>query len=346
MQKSIRVVQYGVGWIGAAIVRLMLEKNGLEIVGAVDADPSKVGKDLGQVAGAGRDLGVRISRDLASAAPSGTDVIVHSTTSSLKRVSGELMECARAGAHVVSTCEELSYPFRKYPELSRQLDQVARENKVAMVGVGVNPGFAMDKLVLTLATACHRADRVEVHRVVDASRRRLPLQRKVGAGITVEEFNAKVKTGVIKHHGLPESLAMIADALGVSVDAIEETIEPVVAEKAAHFESIEVPAGHVLGVHQVARGLRGGEAPIRLELHMYMGAPDPVDAVTIHGQPDLKLQVPGGIHGDLATTAVAVNCIPAALEVQPGLRTARDIPMCYFPGLQASGKAQGTHSGR
>ena len=180
MEKPIRVIQYGVGWIGAAIVRLMLEKPGLQVVGAVDADPEKVGKDLGRVAGANRDLGVPIGRDLASSAPSGADVMVHSTTSSLKQVSNELMECARLGAHVVSTCEELSYPFRKYPELSARLDQFAREHKVALVGVGVNPGFAMDKLVLTLASACHRVARVKVHRVVDASRRRLPLQKKVG----------------------------------------------------------------------------------------------------------------------------------------------------------------------
>ena len=342
MEKPIRVIQYGVGWIGAAIVRLMLEKPGLQVVGAVDADPEKVGKDLGRVAGANRDLGVRIVSDLRpdgfirAASKADVDVIVHSTTSSLKQVSNELMECARLGAHVVSTCEELSYPFRKYPELSARLDQFAREHKVALVGVGVNPGFAMDKLVLTLASACHRVDRVKVHRVVDASRRRLPLQKKVGAGMTVEEFNAKVATGVIKHHGLPESLAMIADALSAPVERIEETIEPVVATQSARFESMEIPAGRVLGVHQVARGLRDGEESICLELHMYMGAPEPTDSIKISGVPDLSMQIPGGIHGDLATAAVAVNCIPAALEAKPGLRTAKDIPMCFFPGLGGS----------
>jgi 4-hydroxy-tetrahydrodipicolinate reductase len=245
------------------------------------------------------------------------------------------MECLRMGAHVVSTCEELAYPFRKHPELSAHLDRCARDNKVALLGVGVNPGFAMDKLVLTLASVCHQVTRVEVHRVVDASRRRLPLQRKVGAGLTVEEFNANVATGAIKHHGLPESLAMIADALGAPVERIEETIEPVIATQHARFESIEIPAGRVLGVHQVARGLRDGSASVSLELHMYLGAAEPTDTIRIHGVPDMNLQIPGGIHGDLATTAVVVNCIPAVLEARPGLRTAKDIPMCYFPGLLA-----------
>ncbi len=330
MGKGIRVVQYGVGWIGASIVRLMLEKPGLEVVGAVDGDPEKIGKDLGRVAGANRDLGVYVASELSSAVPA--DVIVHSTSSSLKQVSSELMECARAGSHVISTCEELAYPFRKYPGLSAQLDQSARENKVAVLGVGVNPGFAMDKLVLTLASVCHRVTKVKVHRVVDAARRRPPLQRKVGAGLAVEEFNARVSRGEIKHHGLPESLAMIADSLGLPVERIEETIEPVVATQQARFESVEVPAGRVLGVHQVGRGWHEGEVSVSLELHMYMGAPEPTDTIVIHGVPDIKTQIPGGIHGDLATAAVIVNCIPALREAAPGLRTARDIPMCYFQG--------------
>jgi 4-hydroxy-tetrahydrodipicolinate reductase len=161
------------------------------------------------------------------------------------------------------------------------------------------------------------------------------LQRKVGAGLAVEEFSARVAAGAIKHHGLPESLAMIADALGSPIERIEERVEPVIATQSARFESIEIPAGHVLGVHQVARGLLDGAASVTLELHMYMGATEPADVIRVYGVPDLKMQIPGGIHGDLATTAVAVNCIPAVLEARPGLRTARDIPMCYFPGLPA-----------
>jgi 4-hydroxy-tetrahydrodipicolinate reductase len=244
----------------------------------------------------------------------------------------QLVECLEAGMHVVSTCEELSYPFRKYPALSERLDRCAREHNVALLGTGVNPGFAMDKLVLTLATVCHKVTKVEVHRVVDASRRRLPLQKKVGAGMTEEEFRAQVAAGTIKHHGLPESVAMIGDSLGLPVARIEETIDPVVAAETVRSEYLEVPAGRVVGVHQLARGLADGETKVSLELEMYLGARDPVDAITISGVPDLNLRIVGGIHGDLATTAIVVNCLPAILEVKPGLRTSRDVPMCFLPG--------------
>ncbi len=329
----IRVIQYGVGPIGAGIVRLMLQKPEIQIIGAIDLDAAKIGKDLGRIAGAERDLGVVIRGEARDVLRAGAHVVVHTTSSYLTQVSDQLQGCLQAGSNVVSTCEELAYPFRKHPELAQQLDRTAREHRVALLGTGVNPGFAMDKLVLTLSTACQEVRRVCVRRVVDASRRRLPLQKKVGAGMTVEEFQAQVQAGVIKHHGLPESAAMIADSLGLRADEIEETIEPVVARETIRSEFIEVAPGRVQGVRQIASGSSRGQESVRLELEMYLGAPQPVDSIEISGVPDLKLAIPGGIHGDLATAAIAVNCIPALLEAKPGLLTSRDIPMRFLPGV-------------
>ena len=331
---KIRVLQYGVGPIGAAIVRLMLQKPEIQVIGAIDLDPQKIGKDLGRIVGAERDLGVIIAGDARDALRAGAHVVVHTTSSYLSQASGQLMACLQAGSHVVSTCEELAYPFRKHPELAQQLNRAAREHRVALLGTGVNPGFAMDKLVLTLSAACQEVRRVAVRRIVDASRRRLPLQKKVGAGMTVDEFQAQVQAGVVKHHGLPESVAMIADTLGLNVDTIEETIEPVVAEHTVRSEFLEVVSGRVAGVRQVARGTGEGQENVRLELQLCLGAPDPVDAIEISGVPDLKLAIPGGIHGDLATAAIVVNCIPALLEAKPGLLTSRDIPMHFLPGVE------------
>jgi len=332
--KKIRVIQYGVGPIGAGMVRLMLQKPELEIVGAIDVDPNKLGKDLGAVAGANREIGVKISSDAKAVLRAGADVVVHTTSSYLTSVAEQLFECLAAGLHVVSTCEELSYPFRKHPELSRKLDEAARKHNVALLGTGVNPGFAMDKLLLTLATACHSVTYAGAHRVVNASRRRQPLQKKIGSGMTVEEFQAQVKAGVIKHHGLPESVGMVADALGLAVERIEEVIEPVVAKERVKTDYFDVPAGKVVGVRQIARGLDAkGAENVNLKLEMYLGAPDSMDSATIKGAPDLTLSIPGGIHGDLATAAITVNCIPALFQMRPGLRTSKDTPMCYFPGV-------------
>ncbi len=330
MNRQIKVIHYGLGPIGASIVRLMLEKPGLKIVGAIDIDPAKAGKDLGVVAGAGRELGVTVSSDAQSVLRSGADVVVHTTGSWLKDVADQLRACLAARTHVVSTCEELSYPFRKHPELSRELDRCASENGVTLLGTGVNPGFVMDKLVLTLSAVCKRVDSAKATRIVDASKRRLPLQKKIGAGMTVEEFERQVAAGVIKHHGLPESIAMIADGLGFTLDDIKETIRPVVAKQKVKTEYLEVAPGQAAGVHQIAHGLLKGQAKVSLELQMYVGAPNPGDTVELAGEPNISMTVPGGTHGDIATAAVTVNCIPALFEVKPGLRTSRDISMSYY----------------
>jgi hypothetical protein len=332
VRKKIRVVQFGVGPIGASIVRLMRQKSSLEIVGAIDNDPGKAGRDLGEVVGAADGpWGVKISAAAATALAKPADVVVHTTSSYLPKVMDELLECLSAGCCVVSTCEELAYPFRKHPELSARLDAAAKEEGVALVGTGVNPGFVMDKLVLVLSAAAQRVDFAGAVRIVDASKRRLPLQKKIGAGMTPEEFRAQVAAGVIKHHGLPESIAMVADGLGFALDEISETIEPVIATQTVKTDFLEVAPGQVAGVHQIARGIWEGEEKIYMELQMYVGAKQPADTVELRGEPNLTLTIPGGTHGDVATAAVAVNAIPAILAATAGLHTVRDLPLCLLP---------------
>ena len=331
MRKKIRAIQYGVGPIGASLVKLLREKQAIEIIGAIDTDPAKAGRDLGELVGAAdAPWGVTVEADAAAILGEAADVVVHSTTSSLPAVAEQLIACLAAESCVVSTCEELSYPYRKYPEISAKLDAEAKTWGVALVGTGVNPGFAMDKLLLTLSSAAQCIDSARAVRIVDASKRRLPLQKKIGAGMTREEFHARVAEGVIKHHGLPESVAMVADGLGLEVHEIIETIEPVIAAESIRTEFLEVAKGQVAGVHQIARGAAHGVEKIQMELQMYVGAPQSSDTVELRGYPDISLTVPGGTHGDIATAAIVVNAIPAILAAPAGLRTMRDLPMSFF----------------
>ena len=331
-RKKIRVVQYGVGPIGASIVRLMRQKADLEIVGAIDSDPAKAGRDLGEFVGASdAPWGVPISSEPHKVLSRPADVVVHCTSSYLKDVIAQLLACIEAGCCIVSTCEELAYPFRKHPELSAKLDSAAKDEGVALVGTGVNPGFVMDKLLLTLSAVAQRVDSVRSVRIVNASTCRLPLQKKIGAGMSAEEFRERVAAGVIKHHGLPESVAMVGDGLGFTLDQITETIEPVIAEEAIQTEFLRVEPGQVAGVHQIARGIGGGTEKVFMELQMYVGAKNPSDTVSIKGEPNISMTIPGGTHGDIATAAVSVNAIPVILAASAGLRSARDLAFEYFP---------------
>ncbi len=331
VKKKIRAIQYGVGPIGASIARLMREKKAIEIIGAIDTDPEKVGRDLGEVVGApDAPWGVAVSNDAAEMLGQAADVVIHSTSSSLPKVMEQLLACLEAESCVVSTCEELSYPYRTYPELAAKLDATAKDWGVALVATGINPGFVLDKLIVTLSAVCQRIEHVNGKRIVDAAKRRMPLQKKIGAGMTVQEFREKANAGIIKHVGLPESVAMVADSLNLYVDEITETIEPVVAQEQTKTEFLTVEAGQAAGVHQIGRGLSGGKELIHLELQMYVGAKDPSDTVELQGHPNISLTIPGGSPGDIATASVVVNSIPVILDAPAGLRTSGDLPIGFF----------------
>lgn len=330
MGSTVRVIQYGIGPIGAHIVRLIAAKKNVQIVGAIDIDPAKAGQDLARVVGLEEDTGVMVSPDAEEVLRTPADIVVHSTSSYLTDVREQLLRCLTTGHNVVSSCEELSYPLRKHPELSKELDEAAKRNNVTLHGTGVNPGFVMDKLALTLSSVCQRVERVSVRRIVDASKRRLPLQKKVGAGMTESEFRSQVGAGRIKHHGLPESAGLIADGMNIEVDEISETIEPVMASADVTTEYLRVKRGEVAGVRQICKGTMRGEEKLHLELQMYVGALDPADTIRIKGTPDLTLTIPGGTHGDLATVAAVVNAIPPVIQAQPGLKTVADIPVKFY----------------
>jgi 4-hydroxy-tetrahydrodipicolinate reductase len=308
---------------------LALSRPGIEIVGAVDVDPAKVGRDLGEVLG-GQTMGVAISDRIDALAATKPDVVLHATGSALARVMGQLTEIMAIGADIVSTCEELSYPWTAQPQLAAELDGAARRAGVTVLGTGVNPGYAMDALPLMLTAPCASVEAVRVLRIVDAARRRGPLQKKVGAGLTTEQFAEQVRAGTVRHVGLPESLHMLATSLGWELDRTEDVIEPVIAEQTIDTEFAHVEAGQVAGVRQVASGIKNGREVLRLELRMYLGAPDPQDTIEIDGNPPVRLSIAGGLHGDVATAAMMVNAIPSVIRAVPGLASMADAPLVHY----------------
>lgn len=323
--KKVRVIAFGLGPIGSGIARVVAARADFQIIGAVDIDPNKAGKDLGQVIGLERDLGVKVSNDAARILKKKADVVVHSTGSVLKQVEPQLEAIIRSRHNIVSTCEELSQPW-KHGQVARRIDTLAKKFGVTVLGTGINPGFMMDTLPIMLTGVCQQVTCVRVHRVVDASKRRQPLQKKIGTGLTVDEFKTLAAKKQIRHVGLAESVALIAQALRWKLDRIEETIEPVVAIQPVKTEYFDVTPGHVTGVHQSGYGLRNGERVIELDLKMSVDAGDSVDEAWLEGKPSIH-SVIQGVHGDLSTAAVAANSIRRVVAAPPGLVTMADIPI-------------------
>ena len=325
--KTIKVIQYGLGPIGLGIVEVLLSRPWVQLVGAIDIDKNKVWKDVGELLEPPRKIGVSVT-DKAKDVLKRTspDIVTHATSSYMKNVRPQIIEILEHGASVVSTAEELSYPFVKYPEMAKEIDEKAREKKAVVLGTGVNPGFLLDTLAVALSGVCQKVNSIRAERVVDASRRRLPLQKKIGAGLTPVEFEKKVSEGTIKHVGLPESVGLIALAMGWKVGEIQERISPIIAETAVSSDYIKVAPGSVAGVRQVAKGILAGQELVVLDLRMYLGAPNPHDSILIDGVPPVDMTIRGGVQGDSATPAIVANSLPKITSLQPGLRTMLDLP--------------------
>src|SRR5687768_1882 len=276
----IRVIHFGLGPIGAAVVRQVASRKGFKIVGAVDIDPAKTGKDLGDVCNVGRRLKVKVMDDAKKAIKaSKPDVAVLCTNSSLKRVLPQIESIVKMKVPIVSTTEELAYPTRLNMKYARAIHQMAKKYKVAVLGTGVNPGFAMDALPIALTGVCERVDEIRVERLQDARIRRLPFQQKIGAGLTREQFQKKVDDGSVRHVGLTESVSMIADALGWKLDKITDEIQPKLASETVTSEYLAVDPGYVCGIVQDGVGYRGDAAVITLHMEAYLGAPESYDSV-------------------------------------------------------------------
>lgn len=325
----LRVVQFGLGPIGRACARLVQSRPALDLVGALDLDAA--GRDVGEVLG-GEPVGILV-RDDAEAALAAwrPDVVLHTTASFLDRIEGQLATCVAAGAHVVSSAEELVWPFERDPAFSERVDAAARRAGVAVVGTGVNPGFVMDLLPVVLSSACARVERVDVWRSVDAGRRRGPLQRKVGAGLSEAAFREREAAGGFGHIGMTESARVLAAGLGWGGVEIEETFGPHVSDADHETEHATVRAGSVAGIHQTATVRQGGAVRATLTLTMAVGAPDE-DRVRVTGDPGLYVVVRGGTFGDTATVAALVNAVPRVAAVRPGLRTVLDLPPAAVGG--------------
>jgi 4-hydroxy-tetrahydrodipicolinate reductase len=326
--RKIKVVLYGVGAVGNLIAKFLLEKDGVEIVGAVDVAKDKVGKDLGEVLGINKRLGIKVTADVdALLSKVKADIAIHATSSFLKDTFPQIASIVKHGIKVISTCEELTYPYYTAPKFAKQLDALAKKHKSTVLGTGINPGFLMDTLVITLTAPCQEIEKIQVVRVMNAATRRLPFQKKIGAGLTVEEFKHKIRAKQITGHvGLEQSIAMIADALAWKLDKIvAESVESVIAEKTVESKDIRVEAGKVAGLRQKAKGIKENKEVIVLDFQAYIGAKEEYDSITIDGSPNFKQKIQPCVHGDIGTVAMVVNSIPKVIKAPHGLLTMKKL---------------------
>ena len=328
--KNVRVVSYGIGVIGKRLATHLLTKEGIEIVGAIDINPTIVGKDLGEVLGL-RKIGVIISNNVDKVLKeTKPDIVCHTTMSYLRQTYDQFEGIIKNGVNIVSTCEELGYPYveKESTELAKKLDALAKEKGVTLLGTGINPGFLMDTLPIFLSGPCEDVEEIYITRQMDAATRRIPFQKKIGAGMTVEEYRDAIDNKKITGHvGLEQSMQMIADTLGWELNEIKvDQPEPVTFDHEVKSEAITVQAGYAAGGKQMAYGISKGKTLITMDFRAYIGADEEFDSVSIKGVPPINNKISPCVHGDHGTIAMTTNMIPHVINAEPGLKTMAELP--------------------
>jgi len=331
MKNQFDVIQVGFGPMGKIIVTLLLQRKNLRLRGVIDINPQLVGKKVSEFLDIGKDLDLAIESDLDSVlSRDKVDVVIIATSSSLEKIIPTI-ECAvKSRSNVISICEELSFPFNYNLKTAKELDALAKSNNVTIVGTGINPGYLMDLLPIVLTAPCQSFRSIKVKRMMNSAKRRIPFQKKIGTGLSVDEFHEKISNKEITGHvGLTQSIQMIVAALGLDYDELielppKEIISP---EEFITSYGETVPKGNVCGLQSKAYAKKEGTDLITLDFIAYAGDHEEFDSVVIDGIPRIEQKIIGGVHGDLGTSAMVANLIPKVIESRSGLLTMKDLPV-------------------
>ncbi|WP_067803221.1 NAD(P)H-dependent amine dehydrogenase family protein [Actinomadura formosensis] len=333
MTTTPKIAICGLGSIGKAAARLLLDhREGFEIVGAITKEAADQGRRLSEVAGSTTSSDVVVGADLSDLLSGEPDVVLLMTGSFLQDTADDVIQCARAGAGVITPCEELAFPFNRAPETARRIDEAARAGGATVLGTGVNPGFIFDSFLAAASGCSWDVTSIRGRRVVDVAGFGQNIHRRLGIGYTPAEFEKGHADGTIAGHvGFPESIQIVAERLGIPLDGpVQETFVPLVAESPAPTTYGELPAGLTEGFVQRATGMVEGRAMLEFDLVLHLrprdAAMEPADTFEIDGTHPVKVTLSPGMDAIPATSAQIVNAVPAVLAAEPGLKTVKDLP--------------------
>jgi len=271
------------------------------------------------------------------------DIVLHCTDSFTSKSFDKLKLIVENKMNVISCAEEMAYPQAQSPELAAELDRLAKENGVSILGTGINPGLIMDLLVVVMTGACEEVEHITVRRVNSLSPFGETVMREQGIGMDPVAFNKGVEDDTVAGHvGFPESIMMVADAIGWKLqkpanpknakdNVVRQTMEAIVTDVdriAPHGKAL---AGQVAGVSMNGYGLVDGEEKIVME-HPQQIEPEQVgiqtgDYVIIKGTPNVNMVNSPEVEGGIGTIAMCVNMIPQVINAHPGLKTMIDLPV-------------------
>jgi 4-hydroxy-tetrahydrodipicolinate reductase len=306
----VEVALYGAGQVAHNIATILARRSDIDVVGP-----------------AGRPRRVETLT-------AGADVVVIATTSFLADVAPDIRLAVEAGSNVITSAEEAAFPWAVNPAIADELDQLARAHGVTVLGGGLNPGFAFDALVLTALGPAAEVSSIRVERVVECSGFGTTVLKRIGFGYTASEFEAGTKSGAITGHiGFPQSMNVVAGALGLTIDRIDREITPIIGDRTYEVQHLTVEAGVTAGFEQhyvaVVKGRHWFEALFTAHLDPASIGKQPRDEIWIDGTPDLHFVVTPGLNPQSASSALIANSIRRVVDAKPGWTTVAALPPAF-----------------
>ncbi len=335
-KENVKIAIWGFGAMGSGMAEVLLRKKGVDIVGVCDIHPDRAGKSMFEVLGVpkGDRQDVIINKDINQViSRKSCDLVLLATDSFTRKAFDKIKLILELGINVISTAEEMAYPKAAEPELTKEMDRIAKANGVSVLGTGINPGLIMDLLAILMTGACTDVDFVRCERVNSLSPFGPAVMEEQGVGISLEQFNKQSAEGHLAGHvGFNESVNMICDAIGWKLDkAVEQTMAPIVSNVHRKTKYAEVKAGDVAGCNMQGYGYVGGKLAVEM-LHPQQIEPElegtnTGDYVVIKGTPDINLSNKPEVPGGIGTIAMCINMIPQVINARPGLHTMIDLPV-------------------
>ena len=333
--ENVKVAIWGFGAMGSGIAKVLLGKKGVDIVGVCDIHPARVGKSIFELLGVERGdrADVTVNPEIKEVVHDGNcDICVLATDSFTRKAFDKIKYIVSQKVNVVATAEQMSYPKAQEPELAAEMDRLAKENGVSILGTGINPGLMMDLLAVCLSGCMPDVEKVTCRRVNSLSPFGPAVMEEQGVGLTVDAFMKGVEDGTLAGHvGFAESVGMIAEALGWNVEKFEQQMKPIVTSVDRKSPYGFAKAGDVAGVNMTGQGYVDGQVKIDMihpqQIEPEMEGTHTGDYIVLEGTPKVNMSIQPEVDGGIGTIAMVVNMIPHVINARPGLKTMLDLPV-------------------
>lgn len=331
--ENIKIAIWGFGAMGAGMANMLLSKKGVDIVAVCDLHPNRVNKSVAEILKTDKCKDIIITGDIDEALKDKqVDLCLLATDSFTKGAFPKMKLLLEKKINVITTAEEMAYPKAQEPELTKQLDEIAKENGVTVLGTGINPGLIMDLLVVCLTGCMENVEHIEAKRVNSLSPFGETVMEEQGVGITLDEYNKRNAAGELAGHvGFSESVNMIADALGMKLEKFEQQMEPILTTVDRKSPYGFAAAGNLAGINMTGQGHVDGEVKINMihpqQIEPEMEGTHTGDYITLKGSPEVNMAITPEVDGGIGTIAMCVNMIPHVINARAGLKTMIDLPV-------------------